>query len=75
MKAAFRKVRKLRQKPAHSVQEDVFDQKYIKDQRKLMLDAYGAIRTIREILANHPNVKADPPDIHEQLWKGEIWSM
>lgn len=75
MKAAFRKVRKLRQKPAHSVQDDAFDQKYIKDQRKLILDAYGAIRTLRHILANHPKVKADPPDINEQLWKGEIWPM
>ena len=75
MKAAFRKVRKLRQKPAHSVQEDVFDQKYLKDQRKLMLDAYGAVRTLRQILASHPRVKADPPDINEQLWRGEIWSM
>lgn len=75
MKAAFRKVRKLRQKPAHSVQEDAFDQKYIKDQRKLILDAYGAVRTLRQILANHPKVKANPPDINEQLWKGEIWPM
>lgn len=75
MKAAFRKVRKLRQKPAHSVQEDVFDQKYIKDQRQLILDAYGAVRTLRQILANHPSVKANPPDIDEQLWNGEIWPM
>lgn len=75
MIAAFRRVRKLRQKPAHSVQEDTFDQKYIKDQRQLILDAYGAVRTLRQILANHPNVKASPPDINEQLWKGEIWPM
>ena len=75
MKSAFRKIRKLRQKPAHSVQEDAFDQKYIKDQRKLILDAYGAVRTLRQILANHPKVKANPPDINEQLWKGEIWQM
>lgn len=75
MKAAFRKVRKLRQKPAHSIQEDTFDQKYIKEQRKLVLDAYGAVRTLRQILANHPRVKANPPDINEHLWRGDIWSM
>jgi hypothetical protein len=75
MKAAFRTIRKLRQTPAHSIQEDVFDQKYIKDQRKLILDAYGAVRTLRQLLANHPRVKANPPDINEQLWKGEIWQM
>lgn len=73
MKTAFRKVRKLRQKPAHSVQEDVFDQKFIQDQRRIILDAYGAVRTLRQILTNHPKVRADPPDINEQLWKGEIW--
>lgn len=75
MKSAFRKVRKLRQKPAHSIQEDAFDQNYIKDQRKLMLDAYGAVRTLRQILANHPRVKANPPDINEHLWRGDIWPM
>ncbi|MCU7862156.1 MAG: AAA family ATPase [Candidatus Thiodiazotropha sp. (ex Lucinoma kastoroae)] len=75
MKAAFRKVRKLRQKPAHSIQEDAFDQKYIIDQRELMLDAYGAVRTLRQILANHPRVKTNPPDINEQLWRGDIWHM
>ena len=75
MKATFKKVRKLRQKPAHSVQEDVFDQKYIKDQRELILGAYRAVRTLRQILANHPGVKASPPEINEQLWKGEIWPM
>lgn len=75
MIATFKKVRKLRQKPAHSIQEDAFDQKYIIDQRQLMLDAYTAVRTLRQILANHPRVKTDPPDIDEQLWRGEIWTM
>jgi hypothetical protein len=75
MKTAFRKVRNQRQKPAHSHQEDAFDQKYIKDQRNLLLDAYDAVRTLRQVLANHPRVRIDPPDINEQLWKGEIWQM
>lgn len=72
---AFKKVRKLRQKPAHSVKEDEFDQKYFKKQRELMTEAYDAVRTIRQVLANHPAVKADPPEINELLFNGKIWDI
>ncbi len=75
MMSAFRKVRKLRQKPAHCAQKDVFDQKYIREQRQIIRDAYGAVRTLRLVLANHPKVKMDPPEIHQQLMAGKIWSM
>ena len=75
MKSAFRKVRKLRQKPAHSLQEDAFDQKYIQMQRELLLQAYNAVRTLRLILANHPKVKSNPPEIDKQLQDGKIWTM
>ncbi|APG27027.1 AAA family ATPase [Syntrophotalea acetylenivorans] len=75
MIATFRKVRSLRQKPAHSIREDVFDQKYFRDQRSLIMDAYGAIRTLRLVLANHPNVKANAPKINKFLYEGKIWSI
>ncbi|MBA56767.1 MAG: AAA family ATPase [Pseudomonadales bacterium] len=75
MLSSFRKVRKLRQKPAHKIDENVFDQKYFKDQRQIMLDAYDAIRTIRLILANHPRVKASPPQIGKHLKEGKIWDI
>lgn len=74
MLASFRKVRKLRQKPAHSVREDEFDQKYLHEQRSLIMDAYGAVRTLRLVLANHPSVKANPPEINEFLFEGKIWT-
>lgn len=67
----FKKVRKLRQIPAHEVQEDIFNQKYFKQQRKLIIDAYGAIRTLRLIFANHPRVK-EYKDIPDWLFKGDI---
>jgi hypothetical protein len=51
---ALREVRQLRQKPAHAVNEDEFDQKYFDEQRKLVLRAYVAVRTLRLMLANHP---------------------
>lgn len=75
MLASFRKVRKLRQKPAHSVREDEFDQKYFHEQRSLVIDAYGAVRTLRLVLANHPSVRANPPEIHEFLCEGKIWTV
>ncbi len=69
----FKKVRKLRMKPAHSVNEDAFDQKYFKMQRELIKGAYKAIRTIRLIFANFPEVKQDPPKISTMLFEGKIW--
>ena len=75
MFSAFRKVRKLRQKPAHAVKEDIFDQKYFKEQRQLVIEVYDAVRTLRLILANHPIVRNNPPKIGEHLYKGEIWDI
>ncbi len=75
MLASFRKVRKLRQKPAHSVREDEFDKKYFHEQRSLIMGAYGAVRTLRLVLANHPSVRANPPKIHEFLFEGKIWTV
>ncbi|MCK4623018.1 MAG: hypothetical protein KAT62_12480 [Desulfuromonadales bacterium] len=73
--SAFKKVRKLRQKPAHAIKENEFDQKYFKDQRQLVKEACRAVRTIRLILANHPKVKENPPEINRHLFKGEIWDI
>lgn len=73
--AAFRKVRSLRQKPAHAVKENEFNQQYFKDQRQLINKAYNAMRTIRLILANHPLVKSNPPEIERLLFEGKIWDL
>lgn len=75
MLATFKKVRKLRQKPAHKVNSDTFDQAFFHKQREIVVRAYDAVRTLRLILANHPSVKASPPDIGEHLSKGEIWDI
>jgi hypothetical protein len=71
----FRAVRKRRQKPAHAVNENVFDLAYFREQRRLMIDAYDSLRTLRLVLANHPMVKRNSPEIHPQLAKGEIWDI
>lgn len=72
---ALRTVRRLRQKPAHAVNENLFDQAYFKQQRQLIIDAYDALRTLRLVLANHPRVRRTPPEIQENLAKGEIWDI
>ncbi|OBT02695.1 AAA family ATPase [Vibrio cyclitrophicus] len=75
MLAAFRKVRKLRQKPAHKVNADAFDQSLFKEQREIVIKAYDAVRTLRLMLSNHPMVRTNPPKISERLYKGEIWDI
>lgn len=71
----LRTVRRLRQKPAHAVNENVFDLAYFKEQRKLMIDAYCVLRTLRLVFANHPKVRRNPPEIEEHLARGEIWDI
>lgn len=72
MVEAFKRVRKLRQKPAHAINENDFDQKYFRDQRELIVEAYTAVRTLRLILANHPSAKGHK--VPDWLYKGEIWT-
>jgi len=71
----FKKVRKLRQEPAHAVNEDEFDQKYFKEQRELIVQAYDGIRTIRLMFANHPLVKKANIEIPAELFEGKIWDI
>jgi hypothetical protein len=72
---AFRKVRKERQRPAHAIDDNKFDQKYFSDQRQILMEAYGAIRTLRLIFANHPMVKISEIKIPKDLYEGKIWTM
>ena len=69
---ALRKVRKLRQKPAHVVEKDVFDHRYMAQQRELMMEAYGAVRTLRLILECHPDTYMG--NMPRWLKEGKIWT-
>jgi hypothetical protein len=71
----LRKIRKMRQKPAHKVSEDQFDQKYFKKQREIIVDAYSAVRNLRLLFANHPKVKKASIDIPDWLQDGKIWTI
>jgi len=71
----FKTVRKLRQKPAHAVDVDAFNQELFRKQREIVINAYNSVRTLRQALANHPSVRANPPEISEQLFNGRIWDI
>lgn len=66
----FKLIRKGRQKPGHNISIDDWDKKYWNMQRKLITDAYGAVRTLRLIVANHSLAKT--VKVPEWLYKGEI---
>jgi len=70
----MREVRRLRQKPAHAIDENLFDQRYFKEQRELIIRAYSAIRTLRLLLANHYAVRRANIKIPKWLLEGEIWT-
>jgi len=63
-------IRNLRQKPAHTVESDIFDRGIFERQRKLMMRAYSAVRTIREVFQNHP--RAAGHQVAEHLAEGRI---
>jgi hypothetical protein len=66
----FKRVRKERGPLAHDVQADEWDDKYFAKQRELMIEAYGAIRTLRLILAIHPATQS--VSVPDWLYRAEI---
>ena len=71
--ATFRKVRRLRQKPAHAIKDNEFNQKYLHEQRKLIIDAFDGIRNLRMMLENHPKVKTSDIVVPKWLREGLVW--
>ena len=68
---AFRRVRKLRQRPAHAVDADEFDQSYLTQQRELMAESWGAIASLRFIFSHHPRaVGHKPTHVRDDL---QVW--
>jgi len=72
--ATLLKIRKMRQKPAHSINKDRFDQKYFKKQRKIIKETYSAVRTIRIFFANDPRAKSANIEIPDCLQEEKIWT-
>lgn len=68
----LREIRKLRQKPAHAIDDDAYDPELFKEQRRLFLNAYDVVRTLRLLLSNHPKAKPALAEMNEQVRVGEI---
>jgi len=71
MIACFKNIRRKRQRPAHAVDENFFDQEYFHQQRELIIEAYQSIRTLRLLFANSRGCENVP--ISESVRMGEIW--
>jgi hypothetical protein len=52
--ATFKKIRKMRQKPAHATRENIFDKAYFKEQIEVMRETYEAISILRNAFCLHP---------------------
>lgn len=48
-------LRKIRQKPAHQLYDNLYDEAIWEDQKELMQSVYSAVRAIRLLLTNHPD--------------------
>lgn len=68
----FRNIRKLRQKSAHTLEKDLFDEEIFEKQRELIISAYDAVRTLRLILAIHPAARANK--VPDWLEEANIWT-
>ena len=66
----LRKIRRERQNPAHRINENTYDVKYIKMQKEMINKNIRFNKSIKEIFHQHP--KAKDVDIPDWLDKGEI---
>lgn len=73
MFANVRAVRKERQKPAHKVEDNEFDQKYVVKQRELISIAFDAVHTLRMVLENHPDARKH--EVPDYLREAKVWTM
>jgi hypothetical protein len=68
----FRNVRRARQRPAHLIEDNIFDQTYYQQQRDLIRSAYKSVRTLRQCFANHPRCRN--VEVPDWLYEGRIWT-
>lgn len=69
MIAGLKKIRKLRQAPAHSIEDDVFEQKYSREQRDLIAETYVVVKDLRFLLKLDPRLSSyQVPDRLTNIW-------
>lgn len=68
----IKRINQLRQKPAHTHEEDVFDHRFLDEQRELILAAYAAVHNLRLIFQLHPSARQH--QIPSRLLNETIWT-
>ena len=67
-------VRRLRQRPVHSLDDNEFDQDLFRQQRELVDRSHGALMTIRIMLESHPVVKESGISIPDFLKEENVFA-
>lgn len=70
----LRKIRKIRQVPAHELYSNQHDKGLYRKQNELIIEIYGAVETLRLILSKHPkNKNIELPDMLKDRTKISVY--
>lgn len=69
----FRDIRNARNPDAHTIRDNDYDETIYAKQRKLITNAYVAVRTIRQILQGHP--LANAVHVPSKLENMDVWDI
>ncbi|MGN6204716.1 hypothetical protein [Humibacter sp.] len=67
----LKEIRRARSDAAHTLRENEYDLATWTDQRRLVVEAYFAIRTVRQLLQSHP--RASSVRVPEELDEPRVW--
>lgn len=70
--AILREIRRARSDTAHTLRENEYDPATWTDQRRLVVESYLAVRTIRQLLQSHP--KASAVEVPDKLNEPRVWT-
>ena len=66
----LRKIRRERQNPAHRIDENHYDRKFVEKQKEVMNEVYSVFRALRNVFHKHPKAKSF--EIPDWLENGKI---
>lgn len=69
--ATLKEIRRARSNTAHSLRENEYNPAVWGEQRRLVVEAYFAVRTVRQLLQSHP--RASDVEVPEELDEPKVW--
>lgn len=69
--AILREIRRARSNTAHTLRKNEYDPATWMDQRRLVVESYFAVRTVRQLLRSHP--RASTVEIPDELDEPRVW--